>query len=123
MTYLDLNDLARRAHETSVAKGFWSMERVPGEILMLIVTEAAEAMEDVRDARPLDQLFWKSPNGGLATERSEQFPKPVGVPSELADIIIRVLDACGAWNIDIQAAVEAKMRYNATRQHLHGRTR
>ena len=49
--------------------------------------------------------------------------KPVGVPSELADVIIRVLDACGAWGIDIVQALDEKMAYNDTRPPLHGRAR
>lgn len=48
-------------------------------------------------------------------------PKPVGVPSELADIIIRTLDAAAAWGIDIDAAIARKIEYNATRPHKHGR--
>lgn len=47
--------------------------------------------------------------------------KPVGVPSELADIIIRTLDTAAAWGIDIDAAVQTKMAYNRTRPHMHGR--
>lgn len=47
--------------------------------------------------------------------------KPVGVPSELADILIRTLDACAAWGIDIDAALLRKIKYNATRPHKHGR--
>lgn len=50
-------------------------------------------------------------------------PKPEGVPSELADILIRVLDACGAYGIDIDGVVREKIRYNATREILHGRAR
>jgi hypothetical protein len=47
--------------------------------------------------------------------------KPEGVPSEMADLLIRVLDACCAWDIDIDAAVAEKMAYNEGRPHLHGR--
>ena len=46
--------------------------------------------------------------------------KPVGIPSELADIIIRVLDIAAMCGIDIQQAVENKMKYNATRPYRHG---
>ncbi len=49
--------------------------------------------------------------------------KPVGFPSELADVIIRVLDACGAWQIDIDTAVREKIAYNRTREILHGRAK
>jgi len=46
--------------------------------------------------------------------------KPEGIPSELADIIIRVLDICGFHGIDIAHALADKMAYNETRQYRHG---
>ena len=39
---------------------------------------------------------------------------------ELADICIRIADYCGYRNIDLGAAILAKMDYNATRPHMHG---
>jgi hypothetical protein len=48
------------------------------------------------------------------------FLKPEGVPSELADIIIRVGDAAEEYNIDIGREVLLKMAYNATRPYKHG---
>lgn len=46
--------------------------------------------------------------------------KPVGFPTELADILIRTLDLAAALNIDIDQAVYLKMKYNETRPHRHG---
>lgn len=46
--------------------------------------------------------------------------KPEGIPSELADIIIRVLDICAAEGIDIAAAIADKMAFNETRPYRHG---
>lgn len=46
--------------------------------------------------------------------------KPEGIPSELADIIIRVLDICAANGIDIAAAIADKMAFNETRPYRHG---
>lgn len=46
--------------------------------------------------------------------------KPEGIPSELADIIIRVLDICGHLDIDIANALADKMAYNETRPYRHG---
>ncbi len=156
-----LNELAAEIHGISKAKGFWPPEpqrllkrelrRNPGEVLMLVVTEAAEAMEAVRDNKweatyswhsgpetrgpemktEIGRIFFKRVDLELNTTWVEAtpahlkawgyIPKPEGVPSELADIIIRVLDACAAWEIDIDAAVRAKVVYNATREQLHGR--
>jgi hypothetical protein len=51
---------------------------------------------------------------------SKGYLKPEGIPSELADIIIRVFDAAVEYGIDIEDQVRMKMAYNATRQHRHG---
>lgn len=109
---MSLNGLAKDIHNISRAKGFWpnGAERNPGEVLMLIVTEVAEAMEDIRDGKPLNELLYAKSGGKLT-----------GVPSEMADIIIRVLDACAAWGIDIDDAVRRKINYNLGRPTLHGR--
>ena len=47
-------------------------------------------------------------------------PKPEGVPSELADIVIRALDFADLHDIDLGAAIEGKLAYNVTRGHRHG---
>lgn len=39
---------------------------------------------------------------------------------EIADSIIRLLDLCGKNNIDIEAHIQAKMDYNATRGFKYG---
>lgn len=46
--------------------------------------------------------------------------KPEGVPTEMADIIIRVLDAACAYGIDIDKAIAEKVAYNRTRPYKHG---
>lgn len=43
--------------------------------------------------------------------------KPEGIPIELADVIIRVLDYCGYAGIDIDAAISQKHEYNRTRPY------
>lgn len=106
------NELAEEIHEWAEGNGFWEdgPDRNPAAILMLIVSEVAEALEEIRDGKPLNHMYYG--------ERM----KPEGVPSEMADIIIRVLDACAAWGIDIDEAIEDKMRYNRTRPYKHNRT-
>lgn len=125
-----LNELAREIHGIARAKGFWPVDaslyvtRNPGEILMLIVSEAAEALEAIRDGCPLSELLWVCPADAeceCGEEPCTGTLKPDGVPAEMADILIRVLDACHAWGIDIDTVVREKIRYNAQRPHLHGR--
>lgn len=108
-----LNDLAKIVHENSVEHGWWENERNFGELLMLIVTEVAEVMEDWRHGRSMNTVQWEvGPHSGL--------PKPAGIPIELADIIIRVLDLCAAYDIDIDDALKEKISYNRNRPYRHG---
>lgn len=46
--------------------------------------------------------------------------KPEGVGSEFADVLIRLLDDCSRWGVDLEAEYERKIRYNRTRAYRHG---
>lgn len=132
------NELARVVHETAREKGWWGDLRdyrqpsaLPesrnfAEVLALIHSEVSEALEDWRNGSHIDEILFEYPCGSRSKypeddERNQG--KPVGIPIELADIIIRVLDACAAWNIDIDEALRVKMKYNYTRPHRHGKKR
>jgi NTP pyrophosphatase (non-canonical NTP hydrolase) len=47
--------------------------------------------------------------------------KPCGIPSELADIVIRVAHFCGHHGIDLGKAILEKTEYNMSRPHKHGK--
>jgi NTP pyrophosphatase (non-canonical NTP hydrolase) len=100
-----LNQLRDEALANAVAHGF--VDATVGEDLMLVVTEVAEAMEEYRAGYPVQAMRYND-------------QKPEGIPAELADVIIRVLHFSGKHGIDIEAAVEEKMKYNATRPMKHG---
>ena len=106
---MNLNELAREAHRTAEEKGWWGT-KVPAEMipekLLLIHSEVSEALEDYR----ANKMRLQQTSGG----------KPVGFPSELADIIIRVADLANALEIDLDEAIKIKMAYNKTRSHRHG---
>jgi NTP pyrophosphatase (non-canonical NTP hydrolase) len=74
------------------------VERNKGEMLMLIVSEIAEAMEGERKDLMDDKL-----------------PHRKMVEVELADALIRIFDYAGAFGYDLQGAYEDKMEYNRTR--------
>ena len=81
-----------------------------GNKLMLIVSEVAEAQDELRKGHAADYTYYQD-NG-----------KPEGVPSELADVVIRVLDFCYTEGIDLEAIIEEKLAYNATREYKHGKS-
>jgi len=110
-----LNELAQEIHQNSVDKGFYEKDRNPYEIWMLINTEIVEAVEAYRDGFGLNEFAYDRRAEGAFED------KPVGIPSEMADIFIRGLDACAYWGIDIEKAIKEKMAYNAKRAYKHGR--
>lgn len=96
--------LQEEIHRTAIEHGWWDRDRPIGEVLMLAVTELAEAMEAHRDGNP-------------ASGKISAFSK---VEEELADTIIRILDLAEGRGFDIEGALRAKMAYNETRPYRHG---
>lgn len=97
-----LNHMCERSHNTARAKGFWQgvyTEDVNVQLakLMLMVTEVAEAAEDVR------------------TGNREHLGE------ELADIVIRVGDFCGALGVNLGDKVFQKQQKNEKRVYMHGK--
>jgi NTP pyrophosphatase (non-canonical NTP hydrolase) len=88
-----------------------------GNKLMLIVSEVAEAQDELRKGHAADYTYYAEEHASGVHNY-----KPEGVPSELADVVIRVLDFCYTEGIDLEAIIEEKLRYNATRAYKHGKT-
>jgi NTP pyrophosphatase (non-canonical NTP hydrolase) len=101
---MSVAQLQEEIHRTAVEHGWWDQDRSIGEVLMLAVTELAEAMEAHRDGNP-------------SSEKIDGFTK---VEEELVDTIIRILDLAGRMGFDIEGALRAKMAYNETRPYRHG---
>lgn len=112
--FTPLNELARAIHENARNKGWWDTDRPFAEIVALIHTEVSEAFEEYRDGHKYHEIYYP------LDEHDVQTKKPEGIPIELADVIIRILDFCGKEKIDIDEAIRIKMAYNLTRPHRHG---
>lgn len=98
------NDVARDVHQTAVDKGWWDGPRNDGEIIALMHSELSEALEALRHGNPPDK----------------HVPEFTGVETELADVIIRILDMAPSRNWRIGEAVIAKIEFNKTRERKHG---
>lgn len=100
-----LNHAADMIHKVAKEAGWWSdletgkpKERNVGELLMLCVSELAEAMEAHRKGLMDDKL-----------------PARSGIEVELADTLIRIFDMAAGLNLDIGGAVAEKLEYNQRR--------
>ena len=118
-----LNDLAAEVHANAVTKGFLAVSESIPEKLVLIHAELSEALESHRAG---DDLLWHSTAHTCDASRLEWAPcdcppKPEGIAVELADVLIRTLDLMAHLDIDIDAVVAEKHRFNRTRPYLHGK--
>jgi hypothetical protein len=127
--------LAQACYVNAREHGWWDgLGRNFGELIALMHSELSEALEAYRDNDNIQEIRYEyKTDDGVQTLYAPSFlyqnedgssrtelGKPVGVASELADVIIRVFDACGALGIPIADAVIQKHAYNHTRPHRHG---
>lgn len=149
---MNFRDLQESAWEVNHANGWnerWDEIKDTGTVpvaehiiskLALVMTEAAEAIEDVRVGKlnlyhtingrqvyPVTDgsgADWTTePDGATpptATTYTGVQAKPEGLPSELADVVIRVMSLAETLEIDLAQIILEKITYNATRGSMHG---
>lgn len=123
---MTLNSMRDEAFQIAKDHGF--TDASVGEDIALMHSELSEALEALRDGYKPNQFFYEEKSGkkiiqihvGQVREKGLPLFKPAGIPTELADCIIRILHFCGKHNIDIERAVKEKMEYNKTRPFKHG---
>lgn len=127
---LNLNTLAQDIYKANKEKGFWDKERNVGELLMLVTSELAEALEaDRKEYRFLPYNYNRqiqiNMQQGMTLEKAKH--EAFGVfcknsfEDEIADAIIRLLDLSAGLGIDIDWHVEQKLAFNKTRERMHGK--
>lgn len=125
---MSIAELQKQAHENSKNKGFWDGPFNMGEKLALIHGEVSEAMEadrkgryaDCQDLQEMTQEYtWEDSQISFITT----FKKDIkdSWEDEMADAVIRIMDLCEYKGIDLEWHIQQKMKYNATRPHMHGK--
>lgn len=97
------NQFSKDTHSASDAAGWWSDEDkanpyiVPLK-LVLVHSEVSEALEGFRKGQMDDKL-----------------PHRKAIEVELADALIRIGDLAGFLDLDLDGAIQEKMKYNKIR--------
>lgn len=130
-----MKDLITKAHQVAKDKGFWDTERNVSEMLMLIVSEVAEAQEALRKGHYAEKSIADGLQKDLELNNyDEEFKMDIGIwkslfeekikssfEDEIADVAIRLFDLCGGMGIDLEKHIELKMKYNSLRGYKHGK--
>lgn len=113
ITARSIMEYQETVHAWACEQGWWDgPERNFGELMLLIASEVVEAFEEYRDNHEPSEIYYRTDKHGQQ--------KPEGIPIELADVFIRLVDACARYGIDLEAVVQQKMAYNRTRPYRHG---
>ena len=119
-----IDDAAVENHMEMEGAGFWEQSDLTYGILLrndpklaakyivdlklskmaLIASEVSEAVEAIRKDTMDDKI----------TDMS-------GEVVELADVVIRILDYCGKYDLPLGEAIKRKRDYNLTRPRMHGK--
>ena len=94
---MSINKIADYCHTRAVANGHYDREWTFPELMMMVVCELSEAVEADRRELPLTRDI------------------------ELADALIILLGICIHYDMDIEAEILHKLKFNKSRPYKHGK--
>lgn len=130
-----LNRIGEKLHAGAKFNGWWEegKEKSALEVHMLIVSEIAEATEEIRSGNPevYQQQNINGKNVSLEPDtygylnwsdmaEGERIPKPEGEGIEIVDAMIRCFDYGGRKDWKLGDLIAMKHKYNMTRGYRHG---
>jgi len=131
---MNLNKLAQEIHLGNKQRGFHDKPKEFGTIIALITSELSEALEADRKGHYGKLEYFEARLKEVKESfagTNEEF-KPVYkklyeeylkdcVGAEFAGTFIRLMDAVGLYQMDIESYINYELMYNATREQKHGK--
>ena len=116
-----LEIMADEVEHINITKGWYDTDRTFGDDIALLHSEVSEALEAYRDHKT--ERYCTVDGQRIVLAEGQPYPpgcKPEGVGSELADVLVRLLDTAQRYKFDLFAEWRAKVTFNATRPARHG---